>query len=414
MKLQQKDLQALAACGQDAPSAEALRLLALLPSIPLGGMERAALRVMQEMRSRGAQVHVLTNRRWGEKVRAEVAAAGLEQSGIAHIASLGRPRSWTEWRAMTVSFLVTGYELASAHRRHRANALMATSLHVAWFARRAARRSDNVSIFRVPNPPFLERQGIRAKIDRAIWRSVAASFDYLVCNSRYTAGLVSKVTGQSEKVLVVRNFAPTLSRLIKTPAPILPKGRRRVIFLGQIAAHKGVDVLFEAARLILPGRDDLDFVLAGPQFYRDSFKSQLDARIEEAGLGDRFRMIGSIDDVQGLLRQCHVHVCPSISPADSFPNVVLDAKQASLPTVAFPTAGLPEAVEHGVHGIVTVDNSPQALADALASLLDDPGKRRSMGAAAHVSLERFEPARLGECWYKLFRGASDSERRRGA
>jgi glycosyltransferase involved in cell wall biosynthesis len=410
----QQGLQARGASGQDAPPADALHLLALLPSIPLGGMERAALRVMHEMRLLGAQVHVLTNRRWGEKVRAEVAAAGLKQSGIAHIASLGRPRSWTEWRAMAVSFLVTEFELARAHRRHRTNALLATSLHVAWFARRVARRSDNVSIFRVPNPPLLERQGIRAKIDRAIWRSVGASFDYLVCNSRYTARLVSKVTGQSEKVVVVRNFAPNLSRQVETPAPTLPEGRLRVVFLGQIAEHKGVGVLFNAARLILPDRDDLDFVLAGPQFYLDPFKSQLDARIAEAGLGDRFRMIGSIDDVQGLLRQCDVHVCPSVSPAESFPNVVLDAKQASLPTVALPTAGLPEAVDHGVNGLVTADHSPQALADALASLLDDPEKRRFMGAAAHASLEQFEPAMLSERWRQLFGGACDSEQGRGA
>ncbi len=409
----QQDLQVLGAAGQDASPADALHLLALLPSIPLGGMERAALRVMQEMRLRGAQVHVLTNRRWGEKVRAEVAAVGLEQSGIAHIASLGRPRSWTEWRATAVSFLVTGFELARAHRRHRANALLATCLHVAWFARRLARRSDNVSIFRVPNPPFLERQGIRAEIDRAIWRSVGASFDYLVCNSHYTAGLVSKITGQSEKVLVVRNFAPNLNRQIETPAPILPAGRWRVVFLGQIAAHKGVDVLFKAARLLLPGRPDLDFVLAGPEFYLDPFRSQLDARIEEAGLGDRFRIVGSIDDVQGLLRQGDIHVCPSISPADSFPNVVLDAKQASLPTVVLPTAGLPEAVKHGVDGLVTADHSPQALAQALASLVDDPEKRRVMGAAAHASLERFDAAKLSERWLQLFRRVDDSEQRRG-
>lgn len=251
-------------------------------------------------------------------------------------------------------------------------------------------------------------------IDRATWRSVGTSFDYLVCNSLYTAELVSKVTGQSTKVLVVRNFAPILSRQIETPAPTLPHGRRRVIFLGQIAAHKGVEILFEAARLILPGRNDLDFILAGPQFYLDPFKSQLDARVAEAGLADRFRIIGSIDDVQGLLRQGDVHVCPSISSADSFPNVILDAKQASLPTVALPTAGLPEAVEHGVNGLVTADHSPQALADALALLIDDPEKRRAMGAAAHASLEQFDLAKLSERWLQLFCRLDDSEQGCGA
>ena len=38
-----------------------------------------------------------------------------------------------------------------------------------------------------------------------------------------------------------------------------------------------------------------------------------------------------------------MHVCPSLSAGDSFPNVILDAKKAGLPSVVFPTAGLPEA-----------------------------------------------------------------------
>lgn len=409
MSPEPKALQTQDYCGQDLLPANDLRLLALLPSIPLGGMERAAIRVMQELHARGARIHVLTNRRWGEKVSAEVAAAGLEQSGIAHIASLSRPRSWTEWCATTISFLVTGFELARAHRKHRANALLAPSLHVAWFARSVARRPDNVSIFRVPNPPILDRKGIRGRIDRTVWQSVGANFDYLVCNSQYTAGLVSKIIGQSGKVLVVRNFAPNLHRRVGTVAPTFPAGRRRVVFLGQIAAHKGVDVLFEAARLILPDRHDLDFVLAGPEFYRDPFRSLLDARIKEAGLRGRFQLIGTVDDVQGLLRQSDVHVCPSISPADSFPNVVLDAKQASLPTVALPTAGLPEAVEHGVDGLITADNSPQNLARALALLVDDSEKRRSMGAAAYASLSRFESDELSARWLQIFLGASASE-----
>lgn len=394
--------------------AGALRLLALLPSIPLGGMERAALRVIQEMSVRGASVHVLTNRRWGQKVQAEVAAAGLQQSPISHITSLGLPRSLIEWRAALASFLLSERELAEAHRRHRANTLLAPSLHVAWFARRLARRHDTVSIFRIPNPPLRERSRVRAAFDLAIWRAVGASYDHLVCNSHYTAELVSQFSLQPEKVRVVRNFPPSLNRQVRAPAPNLPAGRRRVVFLGQITPQKGVDVLFEAARRLLPGRDDLEFILAGPEAHLSSYKETLEARIEAAGMADRFLLVGVIDDVQGLLRQTDVHVCPSVSPGDSFPNVVLDAKQAALPSIVLPTAGLPETVEHGVNGIVASDQSPEALASALALLLDDADRRRLMGAAAYASLAKFDPGILSKRWIRLFSSAHDIESGGGA
>ncbi|QYJ00070.1 glycosyltransferase family 4 protein [Thalassovita mediterranea] len=377
-------------------------MLALLPSIPLGGMERAALRVMQEMSARGADVHVLTNRRWGETVQSAVDDANLKQSGICHIHSLGLPKTPIEWRAAFISFLMSERELADAHRRHGANCLLAPSLNAAWFARRLARRPDTVSVFRIPNPPDVTRQGVRAAINYRLWRAVGASFDHLICNSNYTAGIVAQVSGGHNNVRVVRNFRPDLNRRIARPAPPLPKDRRRVIYLGQISSQKGVDILFETAKLLVSSRDDIDFVLAGPKLYLDSYSRELENRIVDAQLGDRFRLIGVVDDVHELLRQGDVHVCPSISPGDSFPNVVLDAKQAGLPSVVLPTAGLPETVENDVDGIVTEDHTPEALAAALRLLLDDPERRQEMGKAAHASLHRFDPDILSATWLELF------------
>jgi glycosyltransferase involved in cell wall biosynthesis len=389
----------------DAP--HSLRILAMLPSIPLGGMERAAIRVMQEMQTRGADVHVLTNRRWGKSVQREVKAAGLSQTGICHVHGLGRPRTALELRAAAVSFLMTERELVAAHRRHNANALLASSFNVAWFARKLARRPDTVSVFRIPNPPIIRQSGSKARINRVIWRAIGRSFDHLVCNSYYTAGMVADAIGDRGKVRVVRNFPPSLNRHIETPAPELPQGRQRILFLGQIAAHKGVDILFDAAQRLFKGRDDVDVVLAGPSIYLDPYPNTLAARIDAAGLANRFQLLGAVDDVQGFLRQGDVHVCPSTSSGDSFPNVILDAKQASLPSVVLPTAGLPEAVEHGINGLVTPDHSAETLAEALAALLDDPKRRTMMGAAAYASLSHFDPDTLSARWFELFSSKQD-------
>ena len=97
-----------------------------------------------------------------------------------------------------------------------------------------------------------------------------------------------------------------------------------------------------------------------------------------------------------------VHVCPSLSAGDSFPNVILDAKKAGLPSVVFPTAGLPEAVDDGLSGIVTSSPTAQALAKSLALLLNDIDLCKRMGEAARKSLDKFDSDMLTQKWINLF------------
>lgn len=382
-----------------------LRLLCLLPSIPLGGMERAAIRVAKDLMARGVHVHFLAERRWGVAVQREIEAAGADWTGISLPASFGRPKTFIEARATAVSLLRSGGEISRARQAFQANAILATTVNVAYLARRVARRADVVSVFRIPNPPGDRGMAAGMWVNRAIWRAVNHSFDHMVCNSAYTAQRVADIIGDASKVRLVRNFPPALDRPIRQPAPRLPGARINVIYLGQISEAKGVAVLLEAAKAVVAQRDDVDFLLAGPSPWLDPFPADLKMRIETAGLGDRVRLLGSVEDVGGLLRQGHVHVCPSLSRGDSFPNVILDAKQAGLPSIVFPTAGLPEAVERGVDGIVTGEASSLDLTRAILDLIDNPAKREQMGAAALLSLSRFDPDLLAEQWLTLFKTA---------
>lgn len=388
--------------GHVLADASAIRLLGLLPSIPLGGMERAALNVLRALAEQGATVHVLAERRWGTRVQQELDSLGLAWSGINHVAGLTRPRTAIELRANLLSYLLSSYEIAVARQRHRASTLLATSETVALRARRSARRSDTIGVFRIPNPPLLRSTSVRDRLKSTAWRAIGESYDHLVCNSHYTARLVAEATGDRGNVRVVRNYPPILRKRIEVPAPRLEGGRRHVIFLGQIAISKGVDVLFEAARILLPRLPDVSFALAGPTIWLDPYMGELARRIGDAGIADRFVLLGPVDDVQGILRQGAIHVCPSISPGESFPNSILDAKQAGLPSVVLPTAGLPEAVVHGIEGIVTADHSGEALADGIRQLLEDDERRRTMGAAASASLARHDPATLTKEWVRLF------------
>jgi D-inositol-3-phosphate glycosyltransferase len=333
-------------------------------------------------------------------VQRAIAAIGASWTGVSQPASFGRPRTLMEARAQALSLFVTKGEFERVFKRFDANALLVGNFNVAFFARDLARRCP-ASVFRIPNPPILDAASAKGQLLRSVWRAVADAFDFLVCNSTYTAEAVAEVVGDASNIRLIRNFAPALRSQPAQPAPRLSPERRHVMYLGQISEAKGVGVLIDAAATVAH-RANVDFVLAGPGVWRDSFVNQARARAASAGLEDRVFFIGPVEDVAGLLAQGHVHVCPSLSPGDSFPNVILDAKQAGLPSIVFPTAGLPEAVVDGVDGIVARAPTAEALGAALLDVLNDEARRARMAAAARASLAAFDAETLTDQWLSLF------------
>ncbi|MGY1724108.1 glycosyltransferase family 4 protein [Blastococcus sp. SYSU DS0533] len=68
--------------------------------------------------------------------------------------------------------------------------------------------------------------------------------------------------------------------------------------------------------------------------------------------------------------------------------VFLEAAACARPVVAGTSGGAPEAVRDGVTGHVVDPRSPDAVATALAGLLDDPARARAMGAAGRTWVEQ--------------------------
>jgi glycosyltransferase involved in cell wall biosynthesis len=92
-------------------------------------------------------------------------------------------------------------------------------------------------------------------------------------------------------------------------------------------------------------------------------------------------------DLEQDLRQAAVFVY--ITHSEGLGSGVLLAMAAGLPVVASNVGGLPEVVRHGENGLL-VENQPQAIADAIRRLLDDPAFARRLGAAARTAvIEQF-------------------------
>lgn len=100
------------------------------------------------------------------------------------------------------------------------------------------------------------------------------------------------------------------------------------------------------------------------------------------------RAMGYMRDAQQLAMlysACDVFVAPSTDEA--FGQVFIEAAACGTPSVGFPVGGVPEAITHGVTGLVAREVSPEALAQAIDTLYRDPQYRRDMGRWARIHAE---------------------------
>jgi glycosyltransferase involved in cell wall biosynthesis len=142
---------------------------------------------------------------------------------------------------------------------------------------------------------------------------------------------------------------------------------------------------------VLRRRPDVRFVIVGD----GPLRRELEARIGEQGLGGRVVLAGFRSDVDRLLPAFSVF-CLS-SHLEGLGTSLLDAMAFGLPVVATAAGGIPEAVEHGVTGLVVPVRRADALGQALLEVLDDGDLRRRLGAAGRARfLERFTADRMVE------------------
>lgn len=100
-------------------------------------------------------------------------------------------------------------------------------------------------------------------------------------------------------------------------------------------------------------------------------------------------------DVSGFLQRSHLFVAPFVEmpsgDKDGIPTTLLEAMSTGLAAVATDAGSMTEVVEDGVDGVIVPQRNPQALAAAIAELLEDPARRARLGArAAETARSRFD------------------------
>lgn len=212
----------------------------------------------------------------------------------------------------------------------------------------------------------------------------------LVSPSRFNLAAVEARADLSD---LPRYVIPNANLYPVFPRPPREPGAVRLLFVGRIAAEKGVDVAIEAVRRLQDRTPvALDILGKGP----DSAALATHA----AGLPIRFHGQVDLDTVGRTMAAADLLLLPSLW-AENFPGVAVHALQSGLPVIASHVGGIPEIVTDGVEGRLLPPGGPEAWAEAIAALAANPERRAAMGAAALAKGAAYQPSAIADRFERL-------------
>jgi glycosyltransferase involved in cell wall biosynthesis len=253
-----------------------------------------------------------------------------------------------------------------------------------------------------PGPVAVATRRVDFPLRGPLSRWKYASCGRVIAVSRAIAGILETGGLGSDRIRVVYEGVPD-----RQPAPGgsealrdlgIPEGSPVIGNVAALTDHKDHHTLMRAAALVLQRAPRARFVILG----EGELRSSLEKEAAALGFGDRCVFAGFRSDLDRLL-PAFTLFCLS-SRLEGLGTSLLDAMCFGVPIVATAAGGIPEAVEDGVTGRLSPPGDPAALAGALVELLEDPDRRRALGAAGRRRFEkRFSADRMVDDTLRVYR-----------
>lgn len=242
-------------------------------------------------------------------------------------------------------------------------------------------------------------------------------------HSRYTRWLISKMdavvatSARSGSYLKVPHtvvshgvdlelFHPPQGDSDTMAASGLP-GRYLIGCFGRVRHSKGTDLFVRAMIELLPLYPDWTAIVTGRVTADNKpFAAALEADIKAAGLEDRIRILGEVDDIKPWYRRLTLYVAPSRN--EGFGLTPLEAMASKTAVAASDAGAYAGMIVPGQTGEIAPAGDYETLRNAIAKYLADPALAQAHGEAALADVHaRFdlkgEAAALGAVYERLSR-----------
>jgi len=389
-----------------------IRVFIVLLNAPYWGSERHMVTLAAALTRLGAEVRVAVCDWEFGGIRRALDAGGVPYDEIDVSGKFTRHGGVAYIVKMLQRCRVTAASLKRAIRRFNPTHIVIPDETNFLYAIPSLMNRRATSVFVPANVPDAARRDCHLAY-RAFWqRGIAPLSDVIVANSQYTADTIRRLL-TSRRVMPIVPCALPVRDPDDTDAAVaaIDGSRTNLVYIGQLAAHKGVETLVEAAIPVMRQRNDVDVVLAGSMTSAHC-QARLKDLVARSGLGARITFAGEVRDVPGLLRKAFLHVAPSLCE-ESFGLTVIEAKAQGVPSVVFPSGALTETVHHLADGYCCRERSVPALAEGLRYFLDDPQRRTAAADRAKDSAANYTIAAVEERWRVVFESGVGARRTAG-
>lgn len=165
-------------------------------------------------------------------------------------------------------------------------------------------------------------------------------------------------------------------------SPFRRKEKNGIVTIGfakHLLPKYGPDIILEAFGLLLNKYPLLKLKMAGEGY----MLSELQEKTQRMGIRDKVIFLGKIphEEMSAFLSDVDIAVQPSRRRSESFGVAALEASAMEIPVVSTRVGGVPECVKDGETGILVEPDNPEALAEAILFLIENPRRREQMGKA---------------------------------
>jgi len=239
--------------------------------------------------------------------------------------------------------------------------------------------------------------GRRGKWCHRLMYRIFAESRRVVCVSEHVREHVLEAMGRGFRTSVVYNGVdPELF----SPASESSELTTAVLSAGNLRAMEGHDVLIRATAALVNEFPSISLEVAGDGPER----SRLERLAKKIGLAGRVRFRGrqSYRQIAEAMKRCTLFALPS--PTDQAGCLHVQAMSCGKAVIGCRGQGIAEIIQHGTNGFLVGPGNEKELALAMGMLLQDPQRRRSLGAAARDSiLDRFTVEQQADSLMRIYR-----------
>jgi colanic acid/amylovoran biosynthesis glycosyltransferase len=240
-------------------------------------------------------------------------------------------------------------------------------------------------------------------------KELLAGADLLLAEGPFIRDRIVELGCPPEKVHVQRMGLPL------TDIPFRPRlppanGKTVIVFAGRFCEQKGVLYALQAFHELRREGRDVELRLIGNETMTDgTYAARIYAYIRDHGLQDSVRLLGFLNHAECMeeLQSGDLFLHPSVVDAvgrseGGAPTAIIEAQALGMPVVSTTHCDIPNVTVPGQSALLVPERDTAALADALRTLVDDPGRWEAMGHAGRRHVEEHHEID------KLARGLEDT------